>query len=67
MEAVFSDHWDCPHQFSDEPSWQESDCYWFYDVKLGVGGFHRIGQKQNKGTGQLMLFVLPLPAECWIK
>ncbi|MGH6650025.1 hypothetical protein CVO77_08565 [Sphingopyxis lindanitolerans] len=66
MEAVFSDHWDCPHQFSDEPSWQESDCYWFYDVKLGVGGFHRIGQKPNKGTGQLMLFVFKTGGERFV-
>ncbi|WP_146049677.1 hypothetical protein [Novosphingobium sp. HII-3] len=63
METVFSDHWDCPHQSTSDPSWQESDCYWFYDHKVGVGGFHRIGQKPNKGTGQLMLFVFKVDGE----
>lgn len=66
MEAQFADHWDCPHQFTAEPSWQESDCYWFYDHNTGVGGFHRIGQKPNKGTGQLMLFVFKVGGERFV-
>lgn len=49
--------WDRPHTPGGELDWQESDCYWFYDAKIGVGGFHRIGQKPNRGTGQLTLFV----------
>lgn len=57
MEQGYDPSWDRPHVPSSELAWQESDCYWFYDAQAGVGGFHRIGQKPNKGTGQIMLFV----------
>lgn len=66
MDTQFSDHWDCPHPYSADPSWQESDCYWFYDDKVGLGGFHRIGQKPSKGTGQLMLFVFKTGGERFV-
>ena len=47
--------WDRPHAPGPEIEWQESDCYWFYDQVQGVGGYHRIGQKVNKNSGQIML------------
>jgi hypothetical protein len=49
--------WDKPHRPGDQELWQESDAYWFYDAKKGVGGFHRIGQQPNRGKGQLTLFI----------
>jgi hypothetical protein len=54
---AYDDSWDRPHVPGASEFWQESDCYWFYDQAQGVGGFHRIGQKPAKGTGQLTLFV----------
>lgn len=48
---------DRPHPPGAPELWQESDCYWFYDEKAKVGGYHRIGQFPNRGTGQAMLFV----------
>lgn len=53
---AYDKSWDRPHAPGHEPDWQESDCYWFYDPKTGVGGYHRVGQKPNKGTGQVTLF-----------
>ncbi|MDB5480691.1 MAG: hypothetical protein JWO83_1744 [Caulobacteraceae bacterium] len=58
--------WDCPHDPSSEPAWQESDCYWFYDNALGVGGFHRIGQTPNTGMGQVDLFVFARGGERYL-
>lgn len=49
--------WDKPHEPGKDIHWQESDCYWFYDAVCGVGGFHRIGQRPNQKTGQIILFV----------
>lgn len=54
--AAYEDSWDRPHAPGDNPLWQESDCYWFYDQAQGIGGFHRIGQKPATGKGQLTLF-----------
>ncbi len=48
---------DCPHTPGENPLWQESDCYWFYDETSGVGGFNRLGQRPSKETGQLQLFL----------
>lgn len=58
--------WDCPHQPSAEQFWQESDCYWWFDDATGVGGFHRIGQKPNAGTGQVTLFVFARDGERFV-
>ncbi|MEH6489164.1 DUF7064 domain-containing protein [Hyphomonas oceanitis] len=58
--------WDKPHIPSEDRHWQESDCYWFYDRKNGIGGFHRIGQKPNLGTGQVTLFVFKEGGERYI-
>lgn len=55
--------WDRPHTPGDGALWQESDCYWFYDAKAQVGGYHRIGQFPNRKTGQVMLFVYRLGGE----
>lgn len=66
MADDFQQDWDCPHKPSQDPSWQESDCYWFYDPAQGVGGFHRIGQKPNRNTGQLMLFVFKVGGERFV-
>lgn len=55
--------WDRPHRPGENPLWQESDCYWFYDAALGVGGFHRIGQTPASKTGQVMLFVFDRAGE----
>lgn len=49
--------WDCPHVPGPQKQWQESDCYWFFDARRGVGGFHRIGQRPATGVGQATLFV----------
>jgi hypothetical protein len=54
---TYDETWDRPHQPGEELGWQESDCYWFYDANTGVGGYQRIGQKPNAGTGQVTLFV----------
>lgn len=59
----YDNSWDRPHTPSADPSWQESDCYWFYDKASGVGGFHRIGQRPNLGKGQLILFVFKTGGE----
>ncbi|MDF8332213.1 DUF7065 domain-containing protein [Novosphingobium cyanobacteriorum] len=48
--------WDCPHQPDAFDNWQESDCYWFFDSKARVGGYQRIGQFPNRGTGQVLAF-----------
>ncbi len=48
---------DCPHTPDENPLWQESDCYWFYDEKTGIGGFNRLGQRPSQETGQLQLFL----------
>ncbi len=66
MEQQYNPSWDCPHTPTSDPAWQESDCYWFYDAQTGIGGFHRIGQKPNKGTGQIMLFIFKVGAERFV-
>ena len=58
--------WDRPHAPSDQALWQESDCYWFYDHAAGVGGFHRIGQKPNLGTGQITAFAFRRDGERFV-
>lgn len=55
--------WDGTHAPGEEADWQESDCYWFYDMEAGVGGFHRVGQKPNRGNGQLTLFAFAKDGE----
>lgn len=58
------DHsWDVPHRPGTSLLWQESDCYWFYDARNQVGGYHRIGQFPNQRTGQVLLFVYKAGAE----
>jgi len=52
--------WDRPHLPDDNPLWQESDCYWFFDRKTGIGGYHRIGQTPNQHRGNVMLNVFKL-------
>lgn len=56
MLTSYSADWDRPHKPGPSDDWQESDCYWFYDAKVGVGGYHRIGQFPNRGTGQVLAF-----------
>jgi len=58
--------WDKPHKPGSDDHWQESDCYWFYDPKKKVGGFHRIGQKPNRGTGQKTIFAFKEGAERYV-
>jgi hypothetical protein len=53
---MYTDAWEVPHTPGPQPAWQESDCYWFYDARQGVGGFHRIGQSPHRGVGQTILF-----------
>ncbi len=53
---LYDDSWDRPHISGVHAFWQESDCYWYFDVETGVGGFHRIGQHPNLDIGQVMLF-----------
>lgn len=54
----YDESWNCPHKPGEDISWQESDCYWFFDNKARVGGYHRMGQTPNKdgGAGQVMAF-----------
>jgi len=54
----YDESWNRPHPPGPDESWQESDCYWFFDNKARVGGYHRIGQTPNKngGAGQVMSF-----------
>lgn len=59
----YDESWDKPHKPGTEAGWQESDCYWFYDAATGVGGYQRIGQKPNAGTGQVTLFVFDREGE----
>lgn len=54
---MYAHDWDLPHPPGPEPSWQESDCYWWFDKKQGLGGWHRIGQYPNLGTGQSSIFL----------
>ena len=54
---------EAPHRAGPEDGWQESDCYWFYDQAAGVGGYHRIGMRPNRGTAQVMLMVFALGGE----
>jgi hypothetical protein len=63
---AYDTSWDCPHKPGPQELWQESDCYWWYDAGVGVGGFHRIGQKPNAGTGQLTLFVFARDGERYV-
>lgn len=60
---AYNTSWDCPHRPGPQELWQESDCYWWYDTNHGVGGFHRIGQKPNAGTGQLTVFAFDRDGE----
>lgn len=48
---------DCPHKPGSDPQWQESDCYWFYDLNAGITGFHRLGQHCNADNGAVLLFI----------
>ena len=52
----YDESWNRPHQPGEADNWQESDCYWFFDSKARIGGYHRIGQYTNQGTGQIMAF-----------
>ena len=63
---TYDPSWDRPHKPSSDLNWQESDCYWFYDARAGVGGFHRIGQRPNAGTGQITAFAFARDAERFV-
>lgn len=60
---------DRPHLPGAEPHWQESDCCWFYDEQVGVGGFLRIGQMPNARQGQLIVYAFKQDGPCfrWIR
>lgn len=62
MSAYTADS-DLPHPAGESDFWQESDCYWFYDAKAGVGGYHRIGQYLRRGTGQVLIFAFKTGGE----
>ncbi|MCF8534475.1 MAG: hypothetical protein K9G48_15825 [Reyranella sp.] len=63
---TYDPSWDRPHKPSSDLNWQESDCYWFYDARAGVGGFHRIGQRPNAGTGQITAFAFARDGERFV-
>ncbi|MBB4615025.1 DUF7064 domain-containing protein [Novosphingobium taihuense] len=42
---VFSEADDRPHQHDDNPLWQESSLFCWYDIESGTGGFWRLGQE----------------------
>jgi hypothetical protein len=46
---VFPDHEDCPHPPGQDPLWQESAVFTWYDHVTGIGGFWRLGQEVNAG------------------
>jgi len=54
---MYAPDWDLPHHPGPEDSWQESDCYWWFDKALGIGGWHRIGQYENQALGQSSIFL----------
>jgi hypothetical protein len=58
---------DCPHAPLAHPLWQESDCYWFWDARQRVGGFHRIGQTPASARGHVMLFVFAEGGERYMR
>lgn len=63
---TYDPSWDRPHRPSAESNWQESDCYWFFDIDRRIGGFHRIGQKPNLGSGQVTAFVFAEGGERYV-
>lgn len=62
----YDDSWDRPHTPLPHPLWQESDCYWFWDARLRVGGFHRIGQTPASAGGHVMLFMFAEGGERYV-
>lgn len=54
---VYDQSWDCPHPAGESDRWQESDCYWFFDVEQRIGGYWRVGQYLNQGVGQAFCFM----------
>ncbi|MDE0063455.1 MAG: hypothetical protein OXP09_12620 [Gammaproteobacteria bacterium] len=62
---TYNESWNRPHQPTDAENWQESDCYWFYDSENQVGGYHRIGQYPNRGTGQVLTFAFKKGGRCF--
>lgn len=42
---TFDPREDCPHDPTDDPSWQESSLFVWHDLKAGIGGFWRLGQE----------------------
>lgn len=63
---IYDETWDRPHKHGSQELWQESDCYWFYDARTGVGGFHRIGQQPNRMKGQVAIFVFAKDGERYV-
>jgi hypothetical protein len=62
--ASYDDSWDRPHAPGPaEVTWQESDCYWFYDHEAGVGGYQRLGLKPHAGTAQIMVMAFARDGE----
>jgi len=43
--AVHDPNDDCPHRPGDDPSFQESSLFVWYDLAAGIGGFWRLGQE----------------------
>lgn len=63
--SKYDESWNCPHQPGEASNWQESDCYWFFDNKARVGGYHRVGQYPNQGIGQVLTFFFKEGGQCF--
>lgn len=59
--------WDVPHTPEAEENWQESDCYWFYDSKAGIGGWQRIGFHPNRPQGQSAVFLYKIGGKRFLR
>ncbi|NJO31915.1 MAG: hypothetical protein HC869_01045 [Rhodospirillales bacterium] len=64
---AYNPAWDRPHTPSAQPLWQESDCFWAYDLTQDIGVFFRVGQQVNLNKGQIQLFVFQRGARRFLR
>ncbi len=63
----YESSWDLPHPPEAEENWQESDCYWFFDAKAGIGGWQRIGYHPNRPQGQSAIFIYKIGGKRFLR
>jgi hypothetical protein len=49
---------DSIHTPNDDPTWQESHLLVWYDLKAGIGGFHRLGHEPNTGRASSLIGIV---------